>query len=519
MTKTVFRLSESPFWQRALLSYASGLLLATAFAPLHLVFVLPLCFSALLILLSTARTKKQAFFLGWFFGWGQFMAGFYWIGVAFTIDANAHAALIPLPVIGLPAFLAIFPGLAALFTYASGIKGIWRVMAFTGFWVLAEYGRGVIFTGFPWNLAGYAWGNILPMLQWAAYVGIYGLTGLTVLISSLPSLLADKSQSRTQKNRAVLLSCALLMVMLGAGYFRLADSELPALPDSAIRLVQPNIPQADKWKPALKADHLKKLVDLSIQDKKNQPKTLIWPETAVPFFLTSERHIQAYLYRHIPENGTLVTGAPRKDMTKRQYFNSVQVLSSSGEITGIYDKEHLVPYGEYLPLRQLLIETGLSKLIPVLDSMSDFSSGSDQFTGTLKVGDLPPARTLICYEIAFPWQVEKEHAFDWILNLTNDGWFGDTSGPYQHLVISRTRAIEQGKTVIRAANTGISAVIDGYGRVISQLPLNQSGILDSEIPGPLENRTAYVIIGESPLVAFSILLIVLSFMRHRQITS
>lgn len=519
MTKALFRLSETPFWQRALLSYISGLLLATAFAPLHLIFVLPLCFSAFLILLSTAETKKQAFFLGWFFGWGQFMAGFYWIGVAFTIDANAHAALIPLPVIGLPAFLALFPGLAALFTYASGIKGTWRVFAFTGFWVLSEYGRGLIFTGFPWNLTGYAWGDILPMLQWAAFIGVYGLTGMTVLISSLPSLLADKSQSRSQKNQAVFLSCFLLFIMLGTGYFRLVDSELTALPDSNIRLVQPNIPQADKWKPSLKAEHLKKLVDLSNQDQQNQPKTLIWPETAVPFFLTTERHIQAYLYRHIPENGTLVTGAPRKDIEKRQYFNSVQALSSSGKITGIYDKEHLVPYGEYLPLRQFLVDSGISKFIPVLDSMSDFTAGSNPSSGTLKIGKLPAARTLICFEIAFPLEVEKGQSFDWILNLTNDGWFGNTSGPYQHLVISRTRAIEQGKSVIRAANTGISAVIDGYGRIIDQLPLNQSGIIDSEIPSPLENRTPYVILGETPLVIISILLIVLSFLRHRQITS
>jgi len=519
MTKALLRLSESPFWQRALLSYASGLLLATAFAPLHLIFVLPLCFSAFLILLSTAETKKQAFFLGWFFGWGQFMAGFYWIGVAFTIDANAHAALIPLPVIGLPAFLALFPGLAALLTHVSGIKGVWRVLAFTGFWVLAEYGRGLIFTGFPWNLAGYAWGDVLPMLQWAAYVGIYGLTGLTVLISSLPSLLAEKSQTRRQKNRAVLLSCFLLLVMLGTGYVRLADSKLTALPDSNIRLVQPNIPQADKWKPSLKAEHLKKLVDLSNQDKPSRPKTLIWPETAVPFFLTTDRHILAYLYRHIPENGALVTGAPRKDIEKRQYFNSVQALSSAGEVTGFYDKEHLVPYGEYLPLRRFLVESGVSKFIPVLDSMSDFTSGSDPSAGTLKIGNLPAARTLICYEIAFPWEVEKDQAFEWILNVTNDGWFGDTSGPYQHLVISRTRAIEQGKTVVRAANTGISAVIDGYGRVVDQLPLNQTGIIDSEIPRPLDDRTPYVILGETPLVGFSILLIVLSLLRHRQITS
>lgn len=484
------------FWQVAALSFFLGLLLATTFAPLHLVFLLPICFSGLLILLNRAETKVQAFFVGWWFGWGQFVAGLYWIGVAFTIDAEAHAALIPLPTLGLPAFLALFTGLATLLTFKSTAPGLWRVLAFAGFWTLTEYVRGLIFTGFPWNLAGYSWGNVLPMIQWASFIGIYGLTLLTVLVSSIPSVLTNQTLTVRQKNAAILIDCVMIALMVFIGYMRIPNEALAEKPDSLIRIVQPNIPQKDKWKAEKKFHHVRKLVDLSKQQAEVTPQHLIWPETAIPFFLTTDENLKFYLQKIIPKDGFLITGAPRKSTEVRQYWNSVQILDSQGQISGVYDKKHLVPYGEYMPMRQFMVSTGLTTLIPALDQMSDFSIPNEQSSKTLTVPGIGSARVLICYEVAFPWEVQSEQDFDWILNATNDAWFGDTTGPYQHFLITRVRAIEQGMSVVRAANTGMSAIIDGYGRVLKKLPLNETGIIDASIPVAIDGETFYQNTGE-----------------------
>lgn len=512
-----FDASKLPFRKVAGLSFFFGLLLAATFAPLHIVFFLPVSFSALLILLSCAHTKKQAFFVGWWFGWGQFIAGLYWIGIAFTIDADAHAALIPLPILGLPAVLAIFSGLATLATYLTKTKGLYRILAFTGFWVLFEYGRGYLFTGFPWNLAGYSWGNILPMMQWVSYFGIYGLTLFTVLISCIPSLLADKSLTSRYKNSLIIFDCLLLAAMVAVGYARIPTTPLPFLSDSIIRIVQPNILQAEKWKPSKRFAHIKKLAELSTQPASKTPRHLIWPETAVPYFLTTDEKVKFYLQRIVPHMGTLITGAPRKNPQTRQYWNSVHVLDKSGKILGIYDKQHLVPYGEYMPLRNLMVASGITSLIPVLDQMSDFSLPADPDSAqkVLEIPDLGSARILICYEVAFPWEVANKTQYDWILNVTNDAWFGNTSGPYQHLVTTRTRAIEQGTSVIRAANSGISAVIDGYGRILHKIPLNQVGIIDGSIPEKIRNRTLYSEYGEVIPIFMTIILIAFGFVKRR----
>lgn len=509
------RLSGLSFWKIAGLSFILGVLLAATFAPLHLVFFLPLCFSGLLILLGTATTKWQAFFIGWWFGWGQFIAGLYWVGVAFTIDANAHAALIPLPVLGLPAFLAIFTGLVTLATYLVNVQKLYRIAIFTGFWVVFEYGRGLIFTGFPWNLAGYSWGNILPMLQWTAFIGIYGLTLLTVLMSSLPAIMVEKDTSLVKRITTVLVGAVVFISMMGVGYWRMAHPPLSNLPDSRIRIVQPNIAQADKWRPNLKFSHVRKLAELSTQKTEKLPKYLIWPETAIPFFLTTNDKLKFYLQRIVPQGGALITGAPRKDPNQRQYWNSVQALSSEGQITAIYDKRHLVPYGEYLPLRDFFEKSGIASLIPVLDQMSDFSTPDPSASSTITIPGLGPARVLICYEVAFPWEVRGEESFDWILNVTNDGWFGDTSGPYQHLIVSKVRGIEQGVSIIRAANTGISAIINAYGETVSFLPLNRQGIIEGEIPSPLSERTLYSAMGEILPISLTLLIIAFGVVGYR----
>ncbi len=489
-------IADLRFWKKALLAFILGILVAGALAPLHLIFLLPVCFTGLIWLLSSANTRWQAFFTGWWFAWGQFIAGLYWIGVAFTVDAATHAILIPLPVLALPAFLAIFSGLATLTTYLLKVRGLPRLLAFSAIWILFEYVRGVIFTGFPWNVVGYAWSAFLPMLQTTAYIGVFGLTLLTVFISTLPSLFGEADRPKQSSVKWLSSAAVFLLILYGLGQWRLSDEPTDAYENTNLRIVQPNIPQVDKWKAHLRLGHLRKLVALSETETGDNPTHLIWPETAVPYYLTTSRQLMEQLAEFVPPGGAIATGAPRQDPVIRQYWNSLQVLNENGEITDIYDKQHLVPYGEYMPLRDLTMALGLTDLIPALDQMSDFAVPDPSANRTVRLPGLPPARAMICYEIVFPWEVRGDEEFSWILNITNDGWFGTTSGPYQHFAATQTRAIEQGVPVIRAANTGISAIIDPYGRVLDRLDLNDTGILDGALPKPLNTPTFYSKYGE-----------------------
>lgn len=496
MTALNRRIAGLSFFKKSLLAFLLGALVAAALPALNLVFLLPVSFTGLIWILSSAETRTQAFFAGWWFAWGQFIAGLYWIGVAFTIDAKTHAVLMPLPVLVLPAFLAILSGGATLATYLTGARSVGRIFVFSAFWLLFEYIRGVLFTGFPWNLVGYSWSAFLPVMQSTAFIGIYGLTLLTVFIAGVPALFGEDGVSRNTAGASLVGSIALFVAIFGAGFLRIPSGPVDSFENASLRIVQPNIRQSLKWQPDLLLDHLRKIVSLSLIDEGVPPRFYIWPETAVPYYLTTAKQLKNELAQIIPPGGAIITGAPRRDPDVRRYWNSLQVLGSSGEILDIYDKQHLVPYGEYMPLRPLMVATGLTEIIPALDRMSDFATPDNAAKKVISVPGLPPARAMICYEIAFPWEVAPKTAFSWILNITNDGWFGDTSGPYQHFAITRTRAIEQGVAVVRAANTGISAIIDPYGRVEEKLALNEAGIIDGDLPLPVPDRTFYARRGE-----------------------
>ncbi|WP_339634474.1 apolipoprotein N-acyltransferase [uncultured Sneathiella sp.] len=489
-------ISALSFLKKSLLAFVLGLAVAAALPPLHLIFLLPVSFTGLLWILSSVSTRKQAFFVGWWFAWGQFIAGLYWIGVAFTIDAETHALLLPLPILVLPAFLAILSGGSTLATHLTRARSLARIFVFSGSWLLFEYIRGVLFTGFPWNLIGYSWSAFPPVLQSTAYFGIYGLTLFTVFLASLPALFGETETPNRTAGISLITCVGVLLAIYGAGAVRLHTSSVTYFADAPIRLVQPNIRQIDKWKPDLLLDHLRKIVALSVIEEGEKPRYLIWPETAVPYYLTTAPALQKELARIVPSSGAIITGAPRRDPESSRYWNSLQVLGERGDILDIYDKQHLVPYGEYMPFRSVMVATGLTDVIPALDRMSDFATPDKSARKVVSVPGLPPARVMICYEIAFPWEVAPKTAFSWIINITNDGWFGNTSGPYQHFAITRTRAVEQGVPVVRAANTGISAIIDPYGRVEQQLALNKAGIIDGELPLPIAARTVYSRYGE-----------------------
>lgn len=483
-------------WRAALAALALGGLAAAAMPPVGMVVALVPAFTGLLWLVNGAGWKR-ALWLGWMFGLGHFAAGLYWVAHAFYVEAALYGWLAPFAVLGLAAGMALFPALAAAAAeelgHQLGLRRWAAALALAAFWTLGEWLRGALFTGFPWNLIGTVWVAADAVLQSASWLGVFGLGLVTVAAAALPATLADGADWRA---RCVAMSgLALVAVLAAAGWARLADADAGEVAGVRLRLVQPNIAQHLKWRADLKIGHVRRLIDMSRRppaqgpDSGLAPTHVIWPETAVPFNLAGDRPLQKVLGGAAPAGGLLIAGAPRAAGAPgagQQLWNSAHALTPAGVIVATYDKQHLVPFGEYLPFRDLLGGIlGLSKLTA---GRLDFSPGTGP--RILELPGLPPAAFLICYEVIFPGEVPGHAAAGrrrpgWLLNLTNDAWFGISAGPYQHLAAARLRAVEQGLALVRVANTGISAVIDGYGRLRAELPLGQTGVVDAGLPKAL----------------------------------
>ncbi|WP_181700783.1 apolipoprotein N-acyltransferase [Chthonobacter albigriseus] len=488
-------------WRRFLVAFVAGALSALSLAPIHAAPILLLTIPVLVLLLDGAiapaahgvRRARPAAAVGWWFGFGYFLAGLWWVGAAFLVDAEAFGWMMPFAVVALPAGLALFFAFGTLIARFLWVESPMRIFALAVGLTTAEWLRGHVLTGFPWNLLGQAAGFTDVTAQAASVVGVYGLTALTLVVAAAPVVLLDAPRRRWTRQAALGIAALLLAADVGYGVLRLAHAGAPGdavIPDMRVRIVQPAIAQSLKWDPDEAKKTLDTLVELS--DLKTGPETLgaisfthiIWPETAVPFFLTEEPQALSQIGDMLPVGTTLITGAPRVvpggDGAK-QYFNSVYVVDDRGRIVDAYDKAHLVPFGEYLPMEDVLGRIGLKQLV---QSVGGFSSGPGLRTlvipGAIKVG------FLICYEIIFPGAATAaEDRPSILINVTNDGWFGATSGPYQHLDQARLRAIEEGIPVLRAANTGISAVVDPYGRVVAQEGLGNRGTVDSTVPSPI----------------------------------
>jgi apolipoprotein N-acyltransferase len=384
--------------------------------------------------------------------------------------------------------LALYVGLATLLTKLMvtrlRLSGAARILVFAIAWTVAEWIRGHAFTGFPWNLIGYAWSGGFPaaiyMLQSAAWIGIYGLSFLTVLAASLPALFGTPSLSPLSPSRrlAPAITAGMLILLPSvAGAIR-----LEALPTGStglwLRIVQPSIPQSLKWDPAAAERNLQLLLDLSRGPTAHPLAAVVWPEAATPFLLERDaprrREIGAVAFGQ----SYVITGALRAASAVgpvSQIFNSIEVLNGKGDIVALYDKAHLVPFGEYVPFRQIL---DLKKITP---GTLDISAGPGP--RTIELPGLPAFAPLICYEVIFPGAILDEHNRPaWILNLTNDAWYGRSSGPYQHFAIARVRAVEEGLPLIRVANNGVSGAIDHAGRVLARVDLNSIGHADLPLP-------------------------------------
>jgi len=502
--------------QRMGLALLLGALLALAQAP---VFAWPLllpCFGGLWLLTRDSGCGRVYFATVFAFAYGYFVAGLYWIGIAFFVDAERFALLVPLPVLGLPLLLALFPaGGAWAARYLGGGAEPWRLVLFAGGWTLGEWLRSVVLTGFPWNLIGYVWADQIWMMQLAAWIGSHGLGLVTLLLVAL-ALLPLVAPGRGR--RAAWLAPVLLVGIMGAGAWRIAATETENMPGIWLRLVQPSVPQSLKWRDDLRQQHLMQHVELTRQPGRQPATHVIWPETAVPYLLDEMPDLLRGLGHLLPPGGQLFTGAPRREFDARQQpviYNSILVVNAEGGLDGRYDKIHLVPFGEYMPFRALLAPFGLDKFAV---GGLDFSPGRDAEPMILP-GDLPLVRALICYEAIFPNEV-MDHApppAGMLLNLTNDAWFGTSSGPYQHFAAHRMRAVEQGVPLVRSANNGISALVDPLGRVIARLGLNDVGIVEGPLAAPLVERPPYSRTGDLPVLAVAALLLLAGFLvRKRQ---
>jgi apolipoprotein N-acyltransferase len=479
-------------WRRRASAFGAGAASALAQPP---IFAFPLLWLSLPILVwlldgsvgarrsGLAARLLPAFGAGWWFGFGYFLVGLWWVGAAFLVEADVFGWLLPFAVVALPAGLALFWGAgaaAAQLLWSDDWRRIFALAAGIG---AAEWLRGFLFTGFPWNAIGYALTAGEVMMQSAALLGLYALSFLAVAVFAAPAVLAPAAGNGRRNWTLPALAVTLVAALAVFGGARLWSAETAYVDNLRLKIVQPAIDQAEKWKPENRAAIFRTYLDMSRRGEAplDGDTVLIWPESAFPFALTEEPGALAAIAELLPPGAALVTGALRPELLpgqERQVFNSVFVIDHSGEIHGAYDKVDLVPFGEFLPFQETLEAMGLEQLTRI---RGGFAAGSRRRALTLPQG--PAFAPLICYEIIFPGAVlphGPRPAF--LLNVTNDAWFGRTPGPYQHYHQARVRAVEEGLPLVRAANSGISAVTDSFGRVLARSALGPQAVIDAPLP-------------------------------------
>ncbi len=473
--------------RRALLSLSAGLLGALALPPLDLWPFLVPAFTMLVWLLDGALCGNGAFRVRrmragagvlFMFGLGWFGASVWWVGEAFLVDAERFLWLMVPAVAAMTLTLAVFWGLAGaivgcLWPCGSGR----RLFVLAAALALAEMLRGHFLGGFPWNLPAHALNGIPLLLQTGRLAGVYGLSFLAVAWSALPALLADGPAGRGRPYVGMVILLTLLAALV-FGTWRLLET--PSGRMIAVRIVQPNVDQREKWKPANREPIFRKLLELTARPGREgfMPQVIVWPESAVPFLLDENPRALAMIADVLRPGQVLLTGAIRRAAPRgpdsRRLYNSLLVIDDRGRIIGRYDKRRLVPFGEYLPLAGVLEPLGIRRLVSL---PGGFLEGRNE--SPLDLPGLPPAGALICYEAIFPQLgMSFGKGAKWLVNVTNDAWFGRSSGPWQHLAAARLTAIVTGRPLVRAANTGISAAIDEKGRILNYLLLMRDGIID-----------------------------------------
>lgn len=499
-----------------------GIVVAAGFEPLGLWPLALVAMAAFAALVAQSHSPARAALLGWLFGMGYFTFGNSWIATAFTYQSNMPSFLgwLAVPLVAL--YLAVYPALAAL--GARAIAGprlsLPFVLAFGGCWIVSELLRAAVFTGYPWNplamvlLGSFDRPGLAVLLPWA---GTYALSGLVVIIAASLALLL-----RARRWRA--MSAIVLLLAMGM-YLPARSAREGSLP---FTLVQPGLPQERVNDPAFFQSNFRRLAGLSRHDQPGQPRLVLWPESGMSDYLRpgypqryydrtnggrSPASARARIGQSIDQGSLLLTGAIDLEIGNDQLVgvhNSITVLGDDGTILDSYAKAHLVPYGEYLPLRWLLEPLGLSKLVP---GAIDFVPGPGP--RTLDLGAYGKAGMQICYEIVFSGEVaDPEDRPDYLFNPSNDGWFG-SFGPPQHLAQARMRAIEEGLPVLRSTTNGISAVIDASGVVRQNMPGNYSGRIDGFVP-PASEPTLFSRLGNLLALGWAALFLLAALVTARR---
>ncbi|OLB70116.1 MAG: apolipoprotein N-acyltransferase [Alphaproteobacteria bacterium 13_2_20CM_2_64_7] len=517
-------------WWRILIAFLAGASSTLALPPTD-IWPLPFITFPILVWLVDGTTGAglrgllAAAAAGWWFGFGYFLAGLYWIGHAFLVDAKTFGWLLPFAVTALPAAMAVYTALGLVLARLIWTRGATRVLALAVSLTIAEWLRGHLFSGFPWNAYGYELISPLWLAQGAALIGIWGLTFLAVAVYSSPAVLADNRADTSWPWLASALSAAAIAALAVYGVMRLERTPPRFVEGVRLRIMQPNLQQNEKFNYSQKQEVMRRYLALSDQPGGLRDVTiLIWPESAFPFFLVRETDALAQIAGLLPPDKVLITGAIRPPDTPpgavvTRAYNSIYVIGHGGSILSVYDKIHLVPFGEYLPFQDLLERLGLIQLTKVRGGFIPGDRRRNQ-----PAPGAPNFLPLICYEIIFPgdavprsdqegWLYRHVGRYlgwpsvvgtgerpGWLLNLTNDGWFGASAGPYQHFQQARIRAIEEGLPLVRAANSGISAVVDPLGRIIKSLPLGSEGVLDAPLPQAIV-PTPYARLGDGPVGA------------------
>jgi apolipoprotein N-acyltransferase len=498
----------------------AGALSALAVAPVNAWPVLFVSFPIAIWLIDGAGAGRwhglpAAAMSGFWFGLGYFVVGLYWIGFAFLVDAPTFAWLMPFAVLGLPAYLALFTAAGFALARLLWTRDASRLLALALSLTITEWLRGHLLSGFPWNSFGYALSEPLALAQTASLIGLWGMTFLSVAIFASPAILIDGSSRGRKPWLAPVAALALLAIMAVFGTIKLS-LQPTVFTKAKLRIMQPNLQQDVKFNYAAKQEVMRKYLTLS--DRASGPQStgvadaqiLIWPESAFPFFLTREADAMAQIADLLPKGTVLITGGVRAPdlppgVRATRAYNSIYVIDHDGSVLSVYDKLHLVPFGEYLPFQDWMEKLGFVQLTRV---QGGFISGRRR--RIMDIPNAPRALPLICYEVIFPGDIAaRDERPGWIINLTNDGWFGYSTGPYQHLQQARLRAIEEGLPIVRAANTGISAVIDPSGRIVARLGLGIEGVLDANLPAALP-PTVYARLRDIPaavILAAALLLV------------
>lgn len=509
-------------WRRALVAFLSGALFVLAQAPFDFPAAAFVSFPMLVWLLDGAngrpadgflRRRMPSFAAGWWFGFGYFLAGLWWIGGAVLVEAESFAWALPFAVVGIPLVLSFFYGFATMLARILWTDGVGRIFALAFGFGVAEWLRGFLLTGFPWNPAGFAAMPVPMLMQSAKIFGVTGMNVLAVLVFAMPALLAAGPGRRS----GFAIAGILLALHAGYGYVSLfapAPAEGKRL---AVRIVQPSIDLSEKWDAGVRDRIFATMLALSseVVQGAEKPQLIVWPETSVPFLLTERPDALAAIGGMLGEGQMLLAGAVREEAgasaaDDARYYNSVVLIDASGAIVDAMDKVHLVPFGEYLPFEDLMARLGVGQLVA---GPMNFDAGSERRAMSLPGG--LRAVAYICYEIIFPDLVAAPAGeADLLVNVTNDAWFGDTPGPYQHLRQAQLRAVETGRPLLRAANTGISALVDDRGRIVDALAMDARGVIDASLIFPQQNTPPAS--GKAGFAAIAVLALCATFLNVRR---